>query len=146
MMEWLMGGAAKALLGAFGDTFVTPFLNVWAKKMDVDVQKLQTLTDEEKAEKLALIGYGTARLGAQKDVLMAMLGHPIWWVAWSLFVFPVGFYHAAIFIVSTLDAPFIIKRVPEVQEQWAQMIVLSFFGLFVGTGIVGAVLSKFGKK
>lgn len=40
-MQWLMSSAASAILGVFGDKFVTPFLNVWLKSKDVDLEKFK---------------------------------------------------------------------------------------------------------
>lgn len=86
-----------------------------------------------------------ARTAEQRQDRANMMNHPVWWIGWGLFVFPVALYHASIFIVSTLSLPIVIQRVPPTQEEWAQLIVLSFFGLYATTSIVDRVLSRFGK-
>lgn len=39
---WFASGAAKAMLGIFGDTIVQPFLNAYLKSKDVDLSKFQS--------------------------------------------------------------------------------------------------------
>lgn len=41
------------------------------------------------------------RFKTWSHVAIAAMTHPIWWVGWTLFVIPVGFYDAKIYIVST---------------------------------------------
>lgn len=73
---------------------------------------------------------------------LGQMNHPVWWAAWLLFVLPVGFYTAAIFLVSTVPALewWEVRRVPQVQEDWARWIVLSIFGAQIVAGGIGRKL------
>lgn len=89
-----------------------------------------------------------ARRNAQRDLGIAGMNHPVWWLGWVLFVIPVGLYNAAIFILSTLGIPpdtFAVLRVPLEQEQLARTVVEYFFLAQGGTGIAGLLVSRFSK-
>lgn len=145
-MQWLVSLLGGTVFKVFGDSIMTPILNAWAKSKDVNLEVLKARLGTEQAEAAALLAHEAVRLAAQRDVTLAAINHKVWWIAWALFVFPVGLYHAAIFLVSTFDAPFVIQRVPATQEAWAQLIVLSMFGLYATTSIVDGVLARLQKK
>jgi hypothetical protein len=88
--------------------------------------------------------------------------HKVWWVAWALFVLPVGLYEAMIFFVSTFDAwlntpgcvipeigqavragarvcEYFVRRVPPAQEQLAVQITGTIFVAQAGTGVAAGV-------
>ncbi len=146
MLEWIASGVANAVVGVFGASILQPILTAWAKSRDVNLEELKARLGTEKDEAAALLAHEGLRVAAQQSVTLAAMNHRVWWIAWALFVLPVGLYHAAIFLVSTFGAPFVIQRVPATQEQWAQLIVLSMFGLYAGTSIVDAVLARLAKK
>jgi hypothetical protein len=144
-MEWIANLLGGTLFKVLGDSIVTPILGAYMKAKDVNLEALRAKLGTEQAEAAALLAHEAARIAAQREVTLAAMNHRVWWVAWALFVLPVGLYHAAIFLVSTFDAPFVIQRVPATQEAWAQLIVLSMFGLYATTSIVDAVLARLKK-
>lgn len=150
MFEGIAGAIGKALgsslFAMLGDKILQPILAAWAKSRDVDLERFKAATEADKAQALALIGYEARRTDVQGNLLLAAMAHPLWWIAWALFVLPVGVYHAAIYIVSTLDAPLIIKQVPKTQEEWGLLIVMSIFGIHGATGIVAAIVDRIGAK
>lgn len=93
-----------------------------------------------------------ARRNAQRDLGIAAMSHPVWWVAWCLFVIPVGLYHATIFIVSTLGIPpcggitvspcFTVLRVPPDQQELSKTVIAYLFLAQGASGIAGAVIKK----
>ena len=146
-MGWLVslltGPFVKMALG-LGDKFLSAYL----KAKDVDLEKFRTLTDDQKAVALAGIGFETAKLSAEANVVVAAMTHRVWWWAWALFVFPIGFYSAVIFVTSTIPAlnGWVVLRVPAEQEAWAHMIIPTIFALQTGSGVVAAVVKGFGKR
>lgn len=92
------------------------------------------------------------RRRAQRDLGIVAMSHPVWWVAWCLFVIPVGLYHATIFIVSTLGIPpcggitvspcFTVLRVPTDQQELSRAIIAYLFLAQGASGIAGAVIKK----
>lgn len=149
MIEWIASSAAKAVLGVFGDTFVKPFVEVWAKKQDINLEKFKTESTERQMLSVAVINAEVERIKGNSAIIREAMQHRIWWWAWALFVIPVGVYHATIFVVSTLGIPpevYTVLRVPPMQEQWAVWIVLSIFGAQTASSIVSDVASRFGKK
>lgn len=145
MFEWIVSAGAKAIFKIFGDSIVKPILEVWAKKQDIDLEKFKTQTDERKTVNLAIIASEVERIKGSNAIIQEGMNHPVWWWAWALFVIPVGFYHAAIFVLSTFGIPpttFKVLQVPPMQEQWAMWIVLSIFGAQVASGIVTTITNK----
>jgi len=107
-----------------------------------DTKVAQAKVDGNVAIQVApsLIANDTAGKQAQKELNMIGMNHPIWWVGWTVFVLPVGVYHACIFWVSTFpELGWLIKQVPAKQEEWGQMIVISLFGAQVATGVVKSI-------
>lgn len=93
----------------------------------------------------AVVSAEIARQNVVGSLMMAMMSHPIWWIAWCLFVLPVGIYDALIHLKSIL-CPFLgsacqwdILRVPATQESWDMYVVLSFFGIFAASGVVTSI-------
>jgi len=90
-----------------------------------------------------------ARRSAQRDLGIAAMGHPVWWLAWSLFVIPVGVYNAAIFTLSILSIPpdtYAVLRVPLEQERLARDVIEYLFLAQGGAGIAGAIIGRFAKR
>lgn len=95
------------------------------------------------------------RRKAQRDLGIASMSHPVWWVAWALFVLPVGLYHAAIFTLSTLSIPpcspdlvegcYSVLRVPAAQEQLSVAVIQYLFLAQGLSGIAGAAMRRFGR-
>ena len=142
MLSWLAGPIAKAVIGIFGDSILKPLLDAWAKKQDINLEKYKTATDAEKSAALAAIGFEVTKVSAQRDIVLAAMSHPVWWWAWGLFVFPVGLYHAAIFLLSVAGVgpeTFAVLRVPPTQEAWAKDIIQTIFIAQAGTGAVASI-------
>jgi len=91
----------------------------------------------------SLIEAEISRRQAQKELGLASMRHPVWWVAWGLFVIPVGLYHATIFLASTFALDIVVQRVPPVQEAWATEIIGSIFLAQLGAGALGLVARRF---
>lgn len=158
ILEWLAGSAAKAVFGIFGDTIVKPFVEIYAKKKDVDLEKFKTQSQENQVLGMAVIQAEVERVKGNTSLILAGMNHPVWWVAWLLFVLPVGFYHAMIHLVSVypdgltlfwiweiLEPGQVVKRVPATQESWDLWIVLSIFGAQTTTGAITAMAKKYAK-
>lgn len=149
MFSWLASAAAKAVLGVFGDSIVKPFIDAWAKKKDVDLEKFKAQSQTDQVLGMGVIHAEVERIKGNTSVILAGMNHRIWWWAWAFFVFPVGLYHAMIFVLSTIGVKpttFAVLQVPPMQEQWAMWIVLSIFGAQAATGIVQTIASKIGRK
>lgn len=145
MLGWLASSAAKAVLGVFGDAIVKPFVEAYAVKKNVDLEKFRAQSQENQVLGMGLIGAEVERIKANASIIQEGMQHKIWWWGWALFVMPVGIYHATIFLLSTAGVPpstFAVLRVPPMQEQWAMWIVLSIFGAQTATGIVTTIANK----
>lgn len=134
---WLAGIDLNNILGSVA--------RIYEKKADTALGK------EKVAAEVAgeLIKGDIEHVKAKKELGLAAMTHPIWWVAWGLFVFPVGFYHAGIFFLSILSIgpqTYAILQVPPEQEKWAREIVMHIFTLQAGAGIAGAIIGKFMKR
>src|SRR5262245_44356779 len=90
-MEWLF----SLITGIPG--FLNGLLAYLNKKQDTAV----VFNSNSKEVAIATIQAETSRTSAMRDVIQVAMGHPIWWVAWALGVFPVLGYYASIFWVST---------------------------------------------
>ena len=104
-------------------------------------------TRDAKAAELAVedIRAEIARRGAQRDLGIAAMSHPVWWVAWGLFVIPVGLYHATIFILSTLGIgpeTYAVLKVPADQQRLSEVIIQYLFLAQATAGVAGAVIKR----
>jgi len=82
---------------------------------------------------------------AQRDLGIAGMNHPVWWIAWALFVIPVGLYHATIFILSTLSIgpeTYAVLKVPPAQEALSSAIISYLFLAQAGAGVIGAAIKR----
>jgi hypothetical protein len=101
-------------------------------------------------EASAVVNAEIARQSAQANLLGAMMRHPVWWLAWCLFVLPAGLYVALIHLKSLactfFDAAcgWNILRVPPQIEAYDQLVVLSFFGLAAASSVVGMIAARIG--
>lgn len=145
MFEWLFSVGAKAILGIFGDSILKPILSTIQNRQNTDAEKFKAQTGADQATATDLIRYRLETNKIASAERIEAMKRRVWWIAWGLFVFPVGLYHAAIYVVSTLDAPIVIQRVPPVQEQWGVWIVLSIFGAHVTDNIITTVVGRLKK-
>lgn len=145
-MGWFAKLLASSALSIFGDSFLKPILATIQNRQNVDLEKFKAETGLEHDAAASLVGYEVGRLQAQKDLALAAMNHPIWWIAWALFVFPVGYYNAMIHFVSVYPSiGWTIKEVPKLQEQWDIWIVSSIFVAQATTGIVATIANRIGK-
>jgi hypothetical protein len=101
----------------------------------------------EQAVDVAAMGALTEGAKVHKELSIIGMNHPIWWVAWSLFVLPPGVYHACIYWVSTFPAlGWAIQQVPAKQEEWGQMAVVYLLGAQVGTGIIKSIVEAWARR
>ena len=85
------------------------------------------------------------RRSAQRDLGIAGMNHPVWWIAWGLFVIPVGLYHATIFILSTLGIGpdiYAVLKVPADQQRLSEAVIQYLFLAQAGAGVAGAVIKR----
>lgn len=116
------------------------------KVQDTSLEKFRIGTTSGKEVSIAVVEAQVAGVQAQKEMNVVGMGHPVWWIAWALFVIPVGMYHSAIFFVSTFHLQWVVDRVPQTQETWALYIVLSIFGAQVTTGLTQQITTAWLKK
>lgn len=110
-----------------------PFIN---KGIDYYMKK----ADGNVTMAVELMKADQARIAAQRDITVAGMSHPVFWLGWVIFVLPLGIYWGKVLLydkvlkLGTTDAltGFILE--------WAGWIVGSLFVVQVGTGIVGSVL------
>jgi hypothetical protein len=118
-----------------------------SKREDAKVETTRINRTAERDVDVAIIRNDTAGKEAQKELNLVGMDHPIWWVAWGLFVLPVGVYHAMIHWVSVFPSlGWTIQRVPPMQEQWDMYIVLSLFGAQVTSGIVKTIATSWMRR
>jgi hypothetical protein len=136
-MSWLLsliGGLPALLKDLFG---------YLAKREDTKVSS----SANSKEVSTAIINSETERYGHVANVTLAMMNHPIFWVAWGLGVFPVFMYNACIFWVSTF--PFwgwTILRVPPDQIAFSTTVVGSVFTLTGASTVVAGIAAAWLKK
>jgi hypothetical protein len=119
------------------------------KRTDADVEKFKSKNGVDRDTAVEMIRTDAVVKQATANVIMAAMNHPVWWVGWCLFVIPVGLYHAAIFILSTLSIGpdvYAVLRVPATQEAWATDIIKSIFLAQAGTGAVAGIAHAIGKR
>lgn len=115
-----------AIRGAFG--LATRGLDFFLTKADGDVKKA-----------IALMEADRVRLLAQRDVTIAAMNSRVWWIAWALFVFPLGIYFAK---VTVWDKVLGWGRTDPIEGfvlEWSGWIVLSMFGMQVANSIISRV-------
>jgi len=140
-VSWLLGligGLPEMVKSIFG------WLN---KREDTKVAVNHDNRAGEQAVDGAVIAGDTAGKQAQKELNLVGMNHPIWWIAWAVFVLPVGAYHACIHWVSIFPGlGWTILRVPPMQEQWDMYIVGSIFGAQVTSGIVKSIAEAWARR
>lgn len=139
-----LGGSQAIIKEGFG---------IWAQKNNIDLQKFQAQTDAKQAVIIKSVESDNVRMELHGKVMLQAMNNPIWWIAWALFVIPVGVHHAAVFFVSTVGIDpetFAVLKVPADQRESAKMIVQWIFGLQAGSGVAAGVLQTlsdiFGKQ
>jgi hypothetical protein len=130
MFAWIAsvftGGFFKALFG-LGEKGIDYYL----AKANGNVQ-----------EALALMAAEQQLIAARRDITLASMNHPIWWMAWALFVIPTGFHYSKVLVWDTALHLGATDPVHGYILEWAQYIVTSIFCLQVGTSIFGTLMKK----
>lgn len=130
-------------LGALLPQVVTGLFGWLNKKQDTQVVE----NNNSATVSTAIVQSETAHFAAVRDVTMSMLNHPVFWVAWSFGVFPVLLYHAAIFFVSTFPAiGWTVLKVPDVELEYARLVVGSVFTLTGTSTVVAGIASAWIKR
>lgn len=140
MFSWIKGIFSLSTLlpqivtGTFG------WLN---KKQDTALAENSNAKDVT----VALVQSEATHFSDVKDVTLAMMSHPIFWIAWGLGVFPVMLYHAAIFFVSTFPVlGWTVLKVPDVELEYARLVVGSVFTLTGCSTVVAGLASAWIKR
>lgn len=124
-MSWLFG----LLTGLPG--LLSKGLDYYIKRADGDVQKA-----------IELMKADQARLTAQRDITLAGMSHPVWWIGWAMFVFPLGIYWCKVIVYDKVLALGSTDPLTGFVLEWAGWIVGGLFCLQVGTGIAGAIINR----
>jgi hypothetical protein len=127
-MVWLTA-IPDFIKGVFG--FGTKALDVYMAKANGNVQMA-----------IALMAADQARVAAQRDILIAGMSHPIWWLGWFFFVGPLGVYWSKVIVYDKVLGLGSTDPLTGFILEWAGWIVASIFCLQVGTGIVASVLNR----
>jgi hypothetical protein len=136
-----MGALFSLLTGIPG--FLTGLLTYLNKKQDTAV----AFNGNAKDASVAIVQAEVARTAALRDVTLSAHSHPVYWIAWGFGVFPVLLYHAAIFFVSTFPMfGWVVKEVPKVEFEYAQMIVGSVFTLTGASTLVAGLAHAWTKR
>jgi hypothetical protein len=130
------------LLTALPD-LIKGFFGWQEKKLDIVGQASGNAKDVS----VAIVQSETSRNNNVRDITLAMMGHPVFWIAWGLGVFPVLTYHACIFWVSTFPGlGWKILRVPPDQMEFAKQVVGSVFTLTGASTVVAGLAHAWSKK
>lgn len=139
-MSWLF----SLLTGLPG--FLNGVLTYLNKKQDNALEKFRIGDNNGRDVSIEVVKGEIARVNAASGLTQVAMNHPIWWFGWGLFVFPVGLYHACIFWVSTFPTlGWAIQKVPPDQSKAAYIIMMSFFGAHVASGLINSVLARWTK-
>jgi hypothetical protein len=88
----------------------------------------------------AAISAEVSRTSALKDLALAAMSHPIWWVAWALGVFPVLTYHACVYFVSTFPWwGWTVLQVPAEQAEFVRTVVGWMFGIGGASSLIAGI-------
>jgi len=143
-----VGFLATIFLKVFTGSTLSFVSNILQSLTSEHVAIVQAQTGLAATEATAVVNAEISRQVVQGNLLGAMMKHPIWWIAWCLFVLPAGCYVALIHIKSLActfygDAcSWNILRVPPQIELWDNYVVLSFFGLAAASSVVSSIAGR----
>ncbi len=127
-MGWLLS-IPGLLSNAFG--LASKGIDYYIKKADGDTQMA-----------IALMQADQVRINAQRDITVAGMSHPVWWVMWVAFVLPTaGFYWKCLVWDKMLGWGSTDALAGDISV-WAGWIVGSIFCLQIGTGLAGGILNR----
>jgi hypothetical protein len=137
---WL-GKIAASIIGG---PIVNALLDGYKAKLSAENTRDNQAVDLAKSD----IDASIKRSEHRRDLGLAAMSHPVWWLAWALFIIPAGLHHAAIYVLSTLSvgpAEFAVLAVPLEQKAITREFIQWMLGAQVTSGIAGAVLKRFAK-
>lgn len=83
---------------------------------------------------------------AMIELQKSAMNHPIWWVAWALYIIPAGMHSAAVHLVSTFHLALIVDKLPSDFIAQDKMMVMYLFGAQIGTGVIDKVVNAWVTK
>ena len=113
-------------------------LGLASKGIDYFIKK----ADGNVQQAIALMAAEQARIAAQRDITVAGMSHPVWWLGWGLFVLPLGIYWCKVIVWDKVLGLGSTDPLTGFVLEWSGAIVTSLFCLQVGTGIVGGILNR----
>ena len=117
------------------------------KKQDTALEQFRVGNTTGKEVAIAVVLAEKARTEALKDVTISAMSHPVWWIAWSIGVFPVLSYHACVFFVSTFpEYGWTILKVPADQAAFAQQVTNWMFGIAGASALVEGVSKAWARR
>jgi len=123
-------------LASFLPDLLNGLLSWLNKKEDTAVVENNNAKDVS----VAIVQSETSHGAVVRDVTMAMMSHPVFWVAWGIGVFPVLLYHGAIYFVSTFPMiGWTVLKVPHDELAFGQMVVGSVFTLTGASTLVAGL-------
>jgi hypothetical protein len=136
-MQWLFG----LLTGLPG--FLNGLLAYLNKRQDTEA----VFNSNSKDVSIALVQAEAARQKSMADVSMAAMSHPIWWIAWSIGVFPVLTYHACVYWVSTFPSlGWVVLKVPADQIEMGHTIINWMFGISGASAFTAGIAHAWSKR
>jgi hypothetical protein len=136
-MSYLLGlitGLPEFLKG------ILAYLN---KKEDTTVAE----NGNSKDVSIAIVQSETARTATAASVLKVAMDHPVFWIAWSLGVFPVMGYYASIFWVSTFPMwGWTVKMAPADALEFGRLVTGSMFSIAGVSSVVAGIAHAWSKR
>ena len=140
-MTWLF----SLLTGLPG--FLNGLLTYLNKKQDVTLEQFRIGNTNGREVSIAVVQAEATRLQAAASVLQVAMGHPAFWVAWSLGVFPVMLYYASIFWVSTFPSlGWAVLKAPADALEFGHTVTNWMFGIAGASSLVAGVAQAWAKK
>ncbi len=139
-MTWI----ASLLLGIPG--MFNALMGYLNKAQDTTLEKYRVGITSGKEVSIAVVQAQAAGVQAQKEFNIIGMGHPIWWVAWGLYVIPAGLHSAAVHFVSTFHLAWVVDKLPAVFIAQDQIMILSIFGAQVTTGLTQTIANAWMRK
>ena len=100
---WITGGVAKAVIGIFGDSIFKPFIDVWMKSKDVDLEKFKASTDSTEKLAGAMLIANVEFAKVKADYAVSVLQ---WW-PFRIILFMLLFFPAAHLSMIVIDSSLI---------------------------------------
>jgi hypothetical protein len=116
------------------------------KKTDAALEKFRIQNNNEAQVSTVAIQGDVQKSIAMMDLQKSAMNHPIWWLAWALYILPAGVHSAAVHFVSTFHLALIVDKLPPDFIAQDKMIVMSLFGAQIGTGVIDKVVNAWVAK